>query len=389
MSAMRIRSVILVLICVMVASALCAQAMSMVLTKREPSLALAIFPWNGEAKERKAFRVFRDAVGDGALQVNEAAQAARSIATSAIKANPLSPDAHAILARATRDADTKRRIVDLAYRMNRRDLNLQAIVLEQAVGEQDIQGTTQALDQILRAHPAYSTEFFEPLLEAFKQPGAGPVFLELFDESAPWHEQFLLYALREQSVHLLLADLRPSLDDVPEGFDKRLIFGLAQQGAVADAFQMYRDLPGGSARSTGAQAIWQTRYPPIDWNLQSSPGFRAFASSDRSLLSLNVEPGKGGVIASRLLTLSELPQTFATRVSAISGNISRNLRIELRCAGEGETFAQIAMQTGENQFTIPARKDVACDIIYLDFNARVFRGEETLEVELSALLPAN
>ncbi len=358
--------------------ALGAQALSSVSTKAAPRLAVSLFPLNGAAREELAFKAFTD----GVTQPEDAPQsaaAASDLARAAIRAEPLGIKSHVILALAESNEAAQRQLVEAATLLNRRNLSLQGLALQAHLAEGDYPKTIATLDQILRVHPKYYAEFFPVLTQALTQTETVPVFAQLLDGSAPWHERFLAYAVRQPEARPNLAVMRQEIVvEDSENFDRQLIFGLTASGDIDTAESIYRSVSGvkDSMAATGP-IDWRAAYPPFEWQLVDQPGFRAQTSQDGQQLELAVRPGKGGLIASRLLRTPQTPFEIRVAQRIAPAEQARDVRLQLFCAGDTTPTYDERLSGDASNFRI-ASLPAGCDHLILGINARAWSGRSAL-----------
>lgn len=369
-------------LCVSLSVLLFAHALSSVTAKRDPSFALDLFPWNGEASEHLASDRFQAGLSDGEER-GPAAKSALPEALEAFGSHPLSPDAHAIAILSSNDPIANSDALRLASALNRRDSNLQGLVLENAILSKDEGRAVVAIDQILRIHPEYAKELFPLLLDAFTQPGSVEAFVRYLNGSAPWHEDFYIFALSSDAALPSLAQARASLGFLPQTFDQRLIERLIKVDRIATAHSVYLKATG-RPKSLGSDTLgWDSGFPPLDWRLEDRAGFRAQKSLNSPNLELAVSPGKGGVVASRLLERSDGSYKVSVNIIGASTESFENLRLALRCKDETQAFEETQLQVGLNQWSLSASDQPACQYRFVELRARVLRGKKPLRVELS------
>jgi len=362
---------------VTLAAALGAQAVSSVSTRKQPAQAVVAFPANGLAREALAFQNFSIAVA----QETEPAVAAKANADQALQAintDPLAPKAYAILAVANDDEGIRGEILEAAAQLNRRDLNLQGLVLEKHLGAQDYERTIDTLDQILRVHPSYSPEFFPVLAGALANQETVPLFADILDGSAVWHLRFLKFATRQRKALASLALLRPQISSADTDFDKRLVAALATQGDIQGAASVYDLAAGADKRGlTTGRLDWSDDFPPFDWQFVDEAGFRAQPSRDGNEMELFVRPGKGGLIAARLLQAPDGPFAIQIEHDIKPAHLREDASLVLSCTnGAGPVLTQ-TLDVQTNTFQVPALAQ-DCEYIALAIKARAWTGRSAL-----------
>ena len=360
------------------------QALSSVSTKRAPELAVQLFPANGQALENVAFNQFSAEATD-IEAIPRAARNASDTALAAVRAEPLSPKAHAILAMASTDPEQRRQIIEAANKLNRRNLALQGLVLQEHFAQGNDEAALETLDQILRVHPRRSAEFFPVLTEALQADDGVANFEALLATSSPWHDRFLQHAVRQRDALPNLADLRRRMPIDVGDFDRRLISGLAATGDMAGALSLLEFIrPGDTTGVTGGRLTlgWEEDFPPFDWRLVNEPGFRAQTSREADELSLSVRPGKGGVIAARILPVpaNRFDVEIDYRISP--ANQARDLRLQLICVDSSEQFYDERFSNTNGRFAIDSLPS-GCEQMLLAINARAWTGRSPLNATIN------
>ena len=353
------------------------QSLSSVSTRTAPALAVQLFPANGLARERLVFEQFTAGISEPGDEV-EAARAVVDQARKTLRSDPLAPKAIAILALAQQDDESRRGILDIGQQLNRRDLTLQGLVLQERLAEGDYPRSIETLDQILRVHPEYSQEFFPVLVSALADEETVPLFADMLDGSSPWHERFLRHAVGTREVLPQLAVLRREITIADEIFDRRLISGLATIGEIESAQEIFRFATGSDAIASGTGVIdWQSTYPPFQWRFLDEPGFRAQTSNDMEKLELSVRPGKGGVIAARLLGAPDRPFEVRIKHRISPADQLRDVRLQLICATNSEAFFDERFSRQGEGFLVNSMPS-GCEHMLMAINARAWSGRSAL-----------
>lgn len=399
----RIRQVLSATLGVSLAIASGAHALSSALTRNSPELAIALWPSNGLARERLAYRSFvegvrkrlsglgsdddprRSAGADldnqltvGGSEMGRFATASSAAAFRALRDEPLLPKAHAIVALSQNNPALQEQIVSLASRLNRRDLALQGLVLQSRVEIGDYPGTMETLDQILRVHPQRQAEFFPVLTNALKQPITIANFRELLAKPLPWRDAFLMHAANDPIAARNLAVIRENIEPDNSDFDKSLIANLTRNGDVEAAARIYlKVLKQGSSVSGFS---WTSDYPPFDWNFANEPGLRGQLSKDGRDLEFAVDPGNGGVLASRLMRLPQKAFTLTIHHELADDASANDLKLTLGCFGEGDAFFEESFARTEGRFDINQRP--GCDYVLLSVSGRAWTGSAPLNGRL-------
>lgn len=363
------------------AAVLGAQSAGIALTKKAPDTAIAAFPLNGLAYENIASAVFL-ATTEATGSPEEGAKAARPWALEAYRLEPLVPKAHAILALAENDLERRKKILDAALALNRRDPRLQAVVLQQQVADADYPAAIASLDRILRVKPSQYNELFPVLINVFAQEGAIDEFAKILDGSSEWHGRFFRFAATQPSALANLAELRGQMSFDDEVTDQTLLRSLVRQGDVATAYSLYQQITGSNA--TDASGAWSNNYPPFDWSLTDEAGFRAQSSRSGKELEISVKPGKGGVVARRLMRAPGRPFSIIVKHGIDSQQALQDIDLVVKCAGQSSAILEANLVRQGNGYRIDNLPS-DCVFIEIAIAARAWSGRSALNENIEAV----
>lgn len=373
-----------------------AHGLSSASLRSAPQLSLAAFPYNGLAHERMAFRTFeanaaagpekpvsQEGMPQSARLVRNANMVAKA-AREAIRREPLAPQAFAILALAEREPARKAAIVTHASWLSRRDLIVQALVLEQKGAAKDYVGVLGTIDEILRVHPERQGEFFPILVQALEVKAAVPGYARLLARPLPWRDAFLTFAVAQDEALENLAAVRERI--VPENtdFDRKLIARLAATGSLSTAERIYHKVDkAGDPAARPAGLAWTSDFPPFDWKLADGPGFRAQIGNRQDQLEIDVAPGNGGVIASRLVRNPGRPFTISVTHAIEPLAQIKDVKLVIACPGQSAAAFERAFAARQNAFVID--QTFPCDYLDLAIAARSWTDARALSGTLSPL----
>ena len=363
------------------AAVLGAQSAGIALTKKAPDTAIAAFPLNGLAYENIASAVFL-ATTEATGSPEEGAKAARPWALEAFRLEPLVPKAHAILALAEDDPEKRKQILDAALALNRREPRLQAVVLQQQVADANYPAAIASLDRILRVKPSQYNELFPVLINVFAQEGATDEFAKILDGSSEWHGRFFRFAASQPSALRNMAELRRKMSFDDEVTDRALLRSLVREGDVATAYSLYQRIAGADA--TDAVGAWSSDYPPFDWSLTDEAGLRAQPSLTGKGLEISVKPGKGGVVARRLIRAPATPFAIAVDHTIERQQALQDIDITVRCAGQSDEILNANLVRQNDGYRIDSLPD-ECNFIEIGLEARAWSGRSAVNEEIEAI----
>lgn len=379
------RAFVCTLLGIALAFGLAAQAAGIALTRKAPETALSLFPLNGLAEEKIATFAFVAAQEGLAADENETSTA-EEWARAAYRGEPLSPEAHAILALSEEDENVRSRILSLASNLNRRDPRLQAAILQEQVTTQDYQGAIATLDRILRVRPSRTDELLPALLPVFVREGAVDEFASILDGTSPWHEGFLGRAVKEPAALPNLLKLRKLVNfDDPE-LDRALLKNLVAEGELENAYSFYTLLVDGDPlRDSSGEIGWESAFPPFDWEFSDRAGFRAQASRDASELEIAVRPGEGGVVARRIIIAPDTPFVLRVKQNGVSPQSLQDIDISLRCGGaSGVSLLDRSLARQDGGFEVESLPD-SCSFVQIRIKARAWSGRSALNARIDSI----
>lgn len=375
--------------------------------RSSPEVSIAIWPVNGRALERLAYRDFvddlrktfggkqpespqgyrseRDLTDEMEMSGNQIRRFASDTSAAAVRAlkyDPLLPMAHAILAISEIDAARQTRLIALSSQLNRRELLLQGLTLQSRVDAGDHVGAIERLDQILRVHPQREAEFFPLLTDRLKQKVSTPAFRDLLAKPLPWRDRFLMHAVSDPVAAQRLATIRETVNFENPDFDRRLISDLAQNGDIEVAARIYRQLSKSAFATAGSN--WFSEYPPFDWTFADKGGQRAQLSKDGRELEFAIAPGNGGVLASRVIETPGTPFSVLVRYQLTNPLLGKDLKLSLACVGQSQPFLESTIVEFNQRLDVD--RTPSCDYVVLKFFGRSWTGGEPLKGSIRELL---
>lgn len=363
------------------------QALSSITMKQAPQVATAVMPMNGLARERLAFATFGAEATDPtdmAVVIQAAARAA-PIAREALADEPLLPKAHTVLALELQDQVEQAAFLDLAGKLNRRDVSLQGVLLQNRVVAEDYAGVFQTVDRILRVNPELSEQFFPILLTAFQDEKGLAEVSTLTEEESPWIRRFFLYAVEQPAVLEQLAELRSRSNLESKLLDQQLIANLADQGDFETASRLYAKAVADAGRPvTPGTLDWYSDYTPFDWRLTNRSGLRAQIERDGSSLDVNIRPGQSGILADRKFRAPA--GAFRIAITHSLGPVDQleNTRVQLRCGNRPEPIYTGTLVPERTTVSIADRPQ-DCAYVRLTLYARVLSTERGMSGNIESV----
>ena len=196
-----------------------------------------------------------------------------------------------------------------------------------------------------------------------------------------------MFAVRDEQARLRLAAIHDDIVVDDPAFDRQLIAGLAAQGEIGLAREVYgrADKARDARRRKEEVLSWAGDYPPFDWAFTDRRNIRAKPNAAGDDLEIYVRPGGGGVIAQRLVTLAEAKRGFSIEVDSTRPIRAGRMRATLYCGQSKEPAAQIDLSKGDNTLTLPELNEEGCAALRLELYARAFRGEPVLRSRIGQI----
>jgi hypothetical protein len=285
------------------------------------------------------------------------------------------------------DPADKRALLATALKLNRRDLMLQSLVLEDQVTRQDYTNTLATLDDIMRVHPEQSTTFFPILIDALKSDAAAEAVGGILDRGSEWHDRFLDAAAGDRDALPNLAKLRLRRDDIDPEIDRRLIRGLAAGGRNEQAYLVYaRANPDGVQQGglTSGRLSWANDYPPFDWLLADEGGFRADFVDAEDRLEVYLRSGKGGVLAERLVEAPSGPFSVSINHTLEPAQQVKDIRLQVGCPGAEELAVDQPLSVRPGEISVPAIAG-RCKFVKIAIYGRSWSGKPAIRGQIAPL----
>lgn len=372
-----LRAVICAMVGLALAAAAFAQSASGALFRKNPEIAVQLWPGNGLALEQLASARLLTGVTDPA-ELSAASDAVMPIAIDAFEHFALSPKAHAIFAFAQQDMEKRDRILSAASALNRRDLLVQGLVLERFVELKKYSAALDAFDRLLRVHPGQQTSFYPILDQAFAEPVTLPEFDRILDGSSVWHDNYLDHVLTNRDLLPNLAKFR--LDHRPPNsqFDGQLIAKLTEIGDYGAAKKIHSSLLSKDAPALAAGALgWSAKYPPFDWQFSDERDLRAQGALSGEGIEIYAKSGSGGIVAERVLDTTQRNFRMVIEHDLPTDSDNENVRLRIRCADNAAAVFDEPFESKTARFDIDL-SSTSCQTLLLGLYVRAWTGRPAI-----------
>lgn len=380
-----LRFTLITLCCGLLAVGLGFQSAGIALTSKEPETAIKLFPLNGLAHENIASEMYTSS-GVLSKEPEAAARSAENWARLAYLKEPLTPKSLAVLALASDTKQSRTEAVNLASVLNRRELTLQGLVLQEHVLAENYGGAIGTIDELLRVRPSRSAELFPVLLSVFAEDGNVEEFARVLDGTSPWHKQFFRYALGkpEALTNLLKLRFRQSFGD--QRLDQTLVRNLAEEGNLDASFVLYSRLSDPETVEQSKQVLnWISTFEPFDWSFVDNAEFRAQTSRNSNELELYIRPGNGGQFAKRIIRAPKVPFTISAEHEIGPSNSYQDVKIAVTCIENGKLVSEASFGEegiSESISSLP----FGCSYLEIALHGRAWSGQSALRGEISPIV---
>lgn len=410
-----VRVAIVGLVAILVAGLVAIQTASTIAQRSNPVVANKLAPWDGTALAYLQSRQYMAEMAQQVANQQAAAQAAAeaaaeppmpgrpvepaptqqasaerladpqayaSKARQAYVQQPLSPDALALVG-ASLPVEAQARFWPLAARISRRDMLLQTFLLQYHAQERAVDALLANLNQVLLVRPSRGPTIYGYMSQALRDPTSVEAFAGLLGTDPPWGEEFIQAAARDELALDNLVQIRSQL---PEGTidretDISLVSALANAGKYHGALALYRGLKTPEAEEPSA---WTSDIAPFDWIFVTELGFRARVDSATDALEYNIDRGKGGTLARKVVPVQGGVLHVRGSYTQAELDFGDPLTLSATCAGTDIVFGSTEFAAGQILLDAPIPVD-GCDFVLLALSGRAWSDGEPISGTVSAL----
>ncbi len=352
-------------------------------SEADPALSIAIDPTQASARVAVSERLMADS------KITDATGGARE----ALRHNPLLPQALTLLARSSEqdgDIDRATQLMNLAARVNLRDLTSQRWLLAQDLRGGRVNSALDRIDLVLRGQfpPA-----IEPIMAALtpiltREPYRLE-YVKLLRTNPRWRDVWFVDLLRRSAdlsaLTYLFAELQADEPGPTETELQVLLARLIDAGMFDEAHDIWvRSLPPDRREEADLLYNKEFRYPltnvPFDWVTPpvSNAMVRLGTQNDTSTISVDFFGGRVKFEhVSHLLNLAPGPYRFQGRERSQNLQNERGLRWRIACVGDdSKTLGATDLMSGDtpwrtftSDFTVPTVK-CAYQMLVLELPAR-------------------
>lgn len=308
-------------------------AMGAIAKNKAPELAVNLSPTNGFAAGKIASESIRTYVAENSGQFpDHIGSTATKLAREAFIAEPITPEAVAVLAFGKADQD-KRKLMNEALLLSRRQPLVTAWMIADSGVREDMPALLNHYDTMLRTNKSAAPVIISLMADTLANDNFVAPFANLLIKQPPWAYLFWRAVAGKPESIGNAARLREMLYKPDESGDiyrdANLIRALVRNKQFETAEALYKLFVGrkeaGSLLKNGSFEA-EPAYPPIDWQLFSTGEYGAVVAGGN--LQISAIANSGGVFARQLARLpSEILQINTRFASKIPSDADIEIRI--------------------------------------------------------------
>lgn len=362
-------------------------AVGAVAKDKAPQLAVSLQPVNGYASETLASNSLKAAVAanDGRFP-NSVDPAAEAAAKQAFLAEPITPEAIAVLALGTTEGKQSE-LMHKALALSRRQQLVLGWMIVDAGTRDDIPAILSHYDTMLRTSSSAASVVIPVVVQALKNDSFVKPLATLLRKNPHWAGSFWETAVKTPDAIVNISLLRQNLPRkiaVNNPFqDRALIYKLVEEGFTEQAEVLYSFLTPQNNQYTivnDPDFLAQAPYPPFDWQLFSTGEYGA--AIKKSHLHISAISNSGGLLARQLIRLPAGEYLLRVELEEDTPP-NAQLDIDFRCAKHTTTSKagqKIPIKKKLTEKTI-WNKSPAC--IYFWVNLILYSGEGPDGIDLT------
>lgn len=366
-------------------------AMGAIAKDQAPDLAVTLQPLNGFGSEKLASTAAKASIAANQGQFPDSVDpVAVSLAKQAFLSEPVTPEAVAVLALGVADG-IKRKLMYEAFTLSRRQqLATSWMIVDSGVRE-DIPAILNYYDTMLRTSGSASAVIIPVMARALADKNFIEPFAGLLSKNPPWSSRFWQAVVTTPEAIGNAATLRKLLyapNGTEEDYrDANLIRALVndkQLEAAEDLYQLLAITTKQGSLIKNGSFIYESNYPPLDWQLASTGEYGAAITHDS--LQLSAIRSSGGVFARQLVKLP--PKVLTMEVKSDSDiPEDANMFISISCAETIQSLPKPIRVPLTDKVTSQQISNVQsdCGFFWFDITARAAENGNGFDVSLNSV----
>lgn len=263
-----------------------------------------------------------------------------------------------LIAAAKGREDAARQLLQQSERLSQRDFLAQVLLIEDAVGREDVAAALHHYDVALRTSKRAASILFDPLTFATTDAAMIKPLAKLLVMQPPWGNFFLLHAASTSAsprnvANLMTLLLRSKYQVAPLAIQS-LVGRLVQDKDYESAWLLFSALEPAARRDSLRDPRFQNASAsglPFDWSFDISGSGTGMLVDDAqgSRLAFAAPVGTGGVVARQLLLLRPGRYRLSTIVTGNNAGPGSSPVWRLRCIDEARDLATLSLPVVQNQ----------------------------------------
>lgn len=277
--------------------------------RKNPDLAMNLWPFNGFAAEASSATQVKQYIADNDFQFPETIDPKTlALAKRSFAAEPMATESVAVIGLA-RDEAARAELMRKAFEISKREQFTLGWLIINSQKEADLDGLLQFYDINIRINSNSANALLPNMINALQTEAAVPALAGLLDDAPPWSRLFWNRIPADNAQIIAnAARLREKLyneAEDPERYnDPELIRKLVLNGQFDTAQSLYKMLaPDSGAIVNNADFSREGQFPPFDWWLASTGEYGAEIAQSRLILS--AVRNSGGLFARQLVKLPD------------------------------------------------------------------------------------
>jgi hypothetical protein len=318
------------------------------------------------------------------LLSNNARIALRRSAERGLAATPLTSVGLRQLALVERDPRQRRRLLELADRVSRRDV-LAALQLSQIQAQDgDIQGALNNFNRALVISDEADSLIFPNLMRSTANPEFRAQIADLLRRNPDWAVRLVRWAIDNPEALPALSNLVGRIPRGSEalavGFGQQMVDQLNNQRRFPEEFAIYDAY---SPKPQNPADLSRLAFPPIDWRLIDNidSGSRPYGKGAIEVFS---DPGRTGDVMQMLTRLAPGSYTWSMRIKDSSGQDSQ-LQLTASCVQAPQTKGLGTLQRPLRNGVLTLQFSVNSQCPYQMLTVGISGGHEAGDALLDAM----
>ncbi|GAA0475364.1 hypothetical protein GCM10009096_16290 [Parasphingorhabdus litoris] len=390
-----IRTGLILLVTIVLSCLTTMNAIGGITKKKNPDIALSVWPKNGFGYQTSAINAFKAAIVENNGQFpDDIDEAIVTQAKKSFLSEPTAAGSVALLALNENQAKREKLMIS-AQKLSKRELVSQTWSIYDSAERQNVAQLLSYYDLSMRTSRTSSTALIPAIVSVIGQDGFAEPMVNLLKKNPPWAGQFWKQAANNKAAIIYASKLRSSLDesqiDRSQLHDRDLVVNLVRNNHFEEVEELYSqslsDKEGARGITHVARLDRQPLYPPLDWQLFSTGKYFAFIDTENRILNLSSTAGSNGVMARQLLRIN--PGVYDLSLNIVADDLDiGSLRVSLTCAepaAKNDAVFAASLKSGANINRLSISRD-ACRYFWLSIAVRADERVDGQDVAIDQIV---